>query len=86
MAVVVDYVTGDGRLYDVDDGASDGCFRVELESDLLRVSWGRWSEFCFDPDSGALLSATTRRPSAVDREVTFEVRTDVTDADFAVGR
>ena len=85
MVVVGEYVTGDERLYDVGFGELPGCFRVELEAALLRASWGRWSEFCFDAESGVMVSARTRRPSAVDNEVTLEIRTDVTDLDFAVG-
>ena len=40
------------------------------------------AELCFDDDSGALVLARIRRPSAIDVESIHTVRTDVTDADF----
>ncbi len=81
MDLVVQYVSGSTRIYDVGFGAA-GCFRVELEVAALASPWGRWSEFCFDAESGALWSSRTRRQSAVDVEQVIAIRIDVTDDDF----
>ncbi len=81
MALVVQYVTGSTRIYDVGFGAA-GCFRVELEVAALSSPWGSWSEFCFDDGSGALWSSRTRRQSAIDVEQMAAIRTAVTDDDF----
>jgi len=80
MSFVLNYVTGDQRIYDVAD--VDDCFRVELIAAALRSPWGRAAQFCFDESSGVLQSSRVRRQSAVDEEVAVTIRTDVSDADF----
>ncbi|MDW3220347.1 MAG: hypothetical protein R8F63_17195 [Acidimicrobiales bacterium] len=80
MQLVLGFVVGDARLYDV--ARDDGCFQVELREPLLRSTWGRAAAFCFDEETGALLSSRVRRQSATDVEITTSIRTDVTDDDF----
>lgn len=86
MQLVLGYVIGDARLYDVGFGSADNplvtCFDVELREAVLRSPWGRAGAFCFHDDTGALASSRVRRQSAVDEEVTLSYRTEVTDADF----
>lgn len=81
LALVGSWVTGQERGYDVAFGA-DGCFIAELEVAALASPWGRWAEYCFDEDTGALRSARVRRQSAVDTENHTVIRAEVTDADF----
>ncbi len=83
LAVVVGYVGGDTRIYDVGRGLLPGCYRAELRVPALGSPWGRWAEFCFDPGSGALVSSRVRRQSAVDVEVDAVTSTVVTGADFS---
>ena len=80
MSLVLRYVIGDGRIYDVAEVG--GCFRVELLPAALRSPWGRAARFCFDSESGALRSSLVRRQSAIDVEVNTAIRSDVSDADF----
>ena len=68
MSLVLNYVRGDQRIYDVAE--VDGCFHVELIPAALRSPWGRAAQFCFDDESGALRSSRVRRQSAVDEEIT----------------
>ncbi|MEM7139412.1 MAG: hypothetical protein AAF548_00155 [Actinomycetota bacterium] len=86
MQLVVEYVVGDARLYDVGfddvDNPFQSCFRVELREQVLRSPWGRAARFCFDDETGALASTLVRRQSAVDEEITAGFRTDVRDTDF----
>ncbi len=82
MDLVREYVSGDARFYDLAREES-GCFRLEQVVPRLAAPWGRWAEFCFDEESGALRRATVRRQTATDLEVIVSIRTDVTDADFA---
>ena len=71
---------GSNRLYDV---ATDGvCYQAELIGPALASPWGRWAEFCFDEESGALRLARIRRPSAIDVESINTIRTEVSRADF----
>ncbi len=81
MELVREYVTAETRLYDVrlDD---KGCYQLEIRVSRLASPWGRWAEFCFDAESGALRRATVRRQTATDVEVVISIRTEVTDADF----
>jgi len=81
MANVDGYVLGDGRLYDV-AAAAPGCWQLELRNPVQVTPWGRWAEFCFADDSGALTSSRIRRASSVDREELRVQTTEVTDADF----
>lgn len=83
MSLVLGYVIGDGRIYDVDE--VDGCFRVELIPAALRSPWGRAAQFCFDEETGALRSSRVRRQSAVDEEISVAIRTDVGEDDFLGG-
>lgn len=80
MQLVVRYVIGAARLYDV--ATADGCFQLELREPVLRSPWGRAAAFCFDEATGALASSRVRRQSATDEEFTTGYRTDVTDDDF----
>lgn len=80
MSLVLNYVIGDTRIYDVAD--VDGCFEVALTAAAIRSPWGKAAEFCFDEDSGALRSSRVRRESAVDEDIAVFIRTEVTDADF----
>jgi hypothetical protein len=80
MSLVLNYVRGDQRIYDV--AVVDGCFHVELIPAALRSPWGRAAQFCFDEATGALESSRVRRQSAVDEEVTVVIRSGVDDADF----
>lgn len=86
MTLVLAYVYGPERVYDVagdpDAPAGQECYRVELVPAALRSPWGRAARFCFDEASGALASSVVRRQSAIDREVTSTITTEVTDADF----
>jgi hypothetical protein len=79
-SLVLGYVIGDTRLYDVDH--VDECFQVELIANATRSPWGRAARFCFDEETGALASSRVRRESAVDELITFSIRSEVTDADF----
>ncbi len=80
LAFVEQYVGGSNRLYDV---ATDGvCYQAELIGPALASPWGRWAEFCFDEESGALRLARIRRPSAIDVESINTIRTEVSAADF----
>ena len=80
LALVEQYVGGSNRLYDV---ATDGvCYQAELIGPALASPWGRWAEFCFDEESGALRLARIRRPSAIDVESINTIRTEVSAADF----
>ncbi len=81
LVLIGGYVTGETRLYDV-AFAGPSCFRAELVVPALASPWGRWAEYCFDDDSGALTSARIRRQSAVDVERIDQLRTDVVPADF----
>jgi len=82
LGLVRSYVDGDGRIYDVGRGLIPGCYRAELEVATLGSPWGRWAEFCFDSETGALLSSRIRRQSAVDVEVDVVTSAVVTEADF----
>ena len=82
LGLVGGYVVGNGRLYDV-ARVSDGCFQAELVVPSLASPWGRWAQYCFDDESGALVSARVRRQSAFDVEQSVVITTTVTDADFA---
>lgn len=82
LALVGGYVTGDGRLYDVAEGDEPGCWRAELVVPALASPWGRWAEYCFDDETGALTKARVRRQSAIDIEINTDVRAEVSDADF----
>ncbi len=82
LATVADYVTGVNRIYDIDRGPIEGCFRAELSVSALASPWGRWAQFCFDSDTGAMISSRIRRQSAVDVEAASVVSTDVSDSDF----
>ena len=84
LALVGGYVVGDDRLYDV-ARISDACFHAELVAPALASPWGRWAEYCFDAETGAMVSARVRRQSAIDVERTAVVTTVVTEADFRVG-
>lgn len=83
MSLVLGYVRGDERIYDVAE--IDGCFHVELIPAALRSPWGRAAQFCFDEETGALASSRVRRQSAVDEEIALVIRADVDDADFLGG-
>ncbi len=85
LALVSGYVTGETRIYDIGRGLISGCFRAELTAAALGSPWGRWSEFCFDPVSGALVLSRVRRQSAVDVEIDKVTSTAVTDSDFPAG-
>lgn len=85
LELVESYVTGDDRPFDVGPGVRTGCYRVENRAFLATAPWGLWAEFCFDADTGAMQSARVRRSSAVDVEIMFEIRSDVTTADFVLG-
>ncbi len=76
------YVEGEKRVYDVGRGLLPDCYRAELKVAALGLPWGRWAEFCFDPNSGALISSRVRRQSAIDVEVDTVTSTVVTEADF----
>jgi hypothetical protein len=80
MRLVVGYVIGESRIYDV--AAIDSCFHVELLPAALRSPWGRAAEFCFDEKSGALWSSRVRRQTATDLEQTTAIREEVVDTDF----
>ncbi len=82
LATVADYVTGVNRIYDVDRGPIEGCFRAELSVSALASPWGRWAQFCFDSDTGAMISSRVRRQSAVDVEAGSVVSVAVSDADY----
>jgi hypothetical protein len=81
LGLVGGYVTGPERLYDVTTTAA-GCYQAELIQPALASPWGRWAEYCFDDETGALLSARVRRQSAIDVERNVVVATEVTDDDF----
>ena len=81
MGLVRQYVTGDAREYDV-GLADNGCYQLSSALPRLASPWGKWAEFCFDEESGALRKATVRRQSATDVELIVLIRADVTDADF----
>ncbi|MFQ5558853.1 MAG: hypothetical protein ACE5GB_15270, partial [Acidimicrobiales bacterium] len=70
--------------YDVGFG-DPGCFLAETNTFDPAASWGLAAEFCFDPDTGAMVKARVRRASAVDTEVMAEVRAPVSEADFDLG-
>ena len=82
MALVRGYVTGVEREYDVRLG-ENGCYQLEIVQPRVASPWGKWSEFCFDAESGALRQATVRRQSATDVELIISISTDVSDADFS---
>jgi len=84
LGLVRQYVSGDTRIYDI-DRSDGGCFRAELIGAALSSPWGRWAEYCFDADTGALQSARVRRVSAIDTESAIQIRPDVTDEDFGGG-
>lgn len=81
LGLVGGYVFGDGRLYDV-ARVNESCFHAELVVPRLASPWGRWAEYCFDGESGAMVSARVRRQSAIDVETNVVLSTEVTDADF----
>ena len=81
LGLVRRYVSGSTRIYDVDRSPA-GCFRAELVASALASPWGRWAEYCFDPETDALRSARVRRPSAIDVEVATVIRGEVSDDDF----
>ncbi|MEM9203075.1 MAG: hypothetical protein AAGC53_15560 [Actinomycetota bacterium] len=83
LSLIGGYVLGPERLYDVSSGDSAGCYRAELVVPALASPWGRWAEYCFDGESGALLSATVRRQSALDVEQTRAIRAEVSPDDFS---
>jgi len=85
LVLVSGYVSGDSRVYDVGRGLISGCYRAELTVVALGSPWGRWAEFCFDTNTGALVSSRVRRQSAVDVEIDKVTSTVVTDSDFPAG-
>jgi len=82
LDLVGSYVGGDTRIYDVEFGLLPGCYRVELTATVLGSPWGRWAEFCFDDETGALISSRVRRKSAVDVELDVVTSSVVVEADF----
>jgi len=82
LDLVGSYVGGDTRIYDVAFGLLPRCYRVELVVAALGSPWGRWAEFCFDRESGALISSRVRRQSAVDVELNLVTDSVVVEADF----
>ena len=81
LGLVERYVTGPSRLYDVARSSVD-CFRAELVVPASASPWGRWAEYCFDEQTGALRSARVRRRSATDVELVGSIRAEVRDDDF----
>lgn len=82
LALIRRQVSGPERAYDVGRDEQVGCWVLELEHAAAAPPWGRWARFCFDENTGALVSARIRRPSAVDAEHVVELRSAVTGADF----
>ena len=82
LGLVGGYVLGEDRLYDV-ARVDEACFHAELMAPALASPWGRWAEYCFDGESGAMVSARVRRQSAIDVEQSIVVTTEVSAADFA---
>jgi len=84
IVLVGGYVTGETRGYNVRFG-DPGCFVAQLITYAPAAPWGLRAEYCFDDATGTLTAATVRRQSATDREVITDIRTTVTDEDFASG-
>ncbi len=84
LALVRRQVGGPQRAYAVERAPRPGCWRLELEVVAAAPAWGRWAEFCFDPDDGVMTSARIRRPSAVDEEHVVSVENEVTADDLRV--
>ncbi|MEZ5166134.1 MAG: hypothetical protein R2695_06465 [Acidimicrobiales bacterium] len=80
MHLVVAYVIGDQRIYDVERD-DDGCYHVELGADAVE-SRGAGPGVLLRRSLGALRSSRIRRQNATDEETTTSIRVEVTDADF----
>lgn len=78
-----DYLEGDRPLYRVAT-EGDGCFDLTLTRVFPSPPYGTDAQFCFDEETGAMISNRIVRAEGTDVMTAVEVRAEVTDADFAL--
>lgn len=82
------YVEGDVPLYSVaaDDEEGRACFDLEQVRPLPAPPYGTAARFCFDDETGALVTLRVERDEAVDLTEATEVRGTVRDRDLTPPR
>jgi hypothetical protein len=83
MARWAAYLEGDQPLYRVST-AGDGCFDLALTQVYPSPPYGTEARFCFDEETGAMITNRIVRDEGTEVLTAVEVRADVTDADFAL--
>lgn len=78
-----DYFEGAVPLYRVET-EGDGCFDLTLAQLFPSPPYGRYARFCFDDATGAIVYSEIRKDEGTDVQQAVEVRSTVTDADFAL--
>ena len=78
-----DYFDGQVPLYRVET-RGDGCFDLTLTQMFPAPPYGRYARFCFDDATGAIVYSEIRKDEGTDVQEAIEVRSAVTDADFAL--
>lgn len=77
------YFEGEHPLYRVSvDG--EGCFDLHLTRVFPAPPYGEYARFCFDDATGARIYKEVRQAEGTDVVEAVEIRTDVSDADFAL--
>ncbi len=83
MSRLQSYVAGPLPIYAVFREGSD-CYRLDRQIDYLAPPYGDHARFCFDPKTGAIVTAEVVRPEATDVTTAVVVTGDVADADLAL--
>ncbi len=82
VALLATYVEGPDVLYRVQRSEGSGCFDLELVREIDSPPYGRSARFCFDDDTGAVLSSEVHRDTVDDVTVVSELSATVSDADL----
>lgn len=77
------YFVGEHPLYRV-SADDDSCFDLRLTRVFAAPPYGEYARFCFDDQTGARTYREIRQKEGVDVVEAVHIRTDVTDADFAL--
>jgi hypothetical protein len=81
VAALASLLSPDTGIYEVDVD-DDGCFALDLVTEVLSPPYGTSAEFCFDEATGVQRLVEVIRDEATDRTEAVEIRTEVTDADL----